>query len=124
METLLKKYGTLCLIATLLVACKYANIQQQKEVVEKKDTVVENERTAENQQVMLIVCFGRDFPGREAFLDAIATEFPSISSLYYIINAKVNDSVADQECILYKGDEAIYESMHLQGKNPEGFITH
>lgn len=68
-------------------------------------------RTAENQQVMLIVCFGRDFPGREAFLDAIATEFPSISSLYYIINAKVNDSVADQECILYKGDEAIYESM-------------
>ncbi|MCR4910378.1 MAG: 23S rRNA (uracil(1939)-C(5))-methyltransferase RlmD [Bacteroidales bacterium] len=68
-------------------------------------------RTAENQQVMLIVCFGQDFPGREAFLDAIAAEFPSISSLYYIINAKVNDSVTDQECILYKGDEAIYESM-------------
>lgn len=68
-------------------------------------------RTAENQQVMLIVCFGRDFHGREAFLDAIAAEFPEISSLYYLINAKVNDSVADQECILYKGDEAIYESM-------------
>lgn len=68
-------------------------------------------RTAENQRVMLIVCFGRDFPGREAFLDAIAAEFPQISSLYYLINAKVNDSVADQECILYKGDEAIYESM-------------
>ena len=68
-------------------------------------------RTAENQQVMLIVCFGRDFPEREAFLDAIAAEFPEISSLYYLINAKVNDSVTDQECILYKGDEAIYESM-------------
>ncbi|MBP5571455.1 MAG: 23S rRNA (uracil(1939)-C(5))-methyltransferase RlmD [Bacteroidales bacterium] len=68
-------------------------------------------RTAENQQVMLIVCFAHEFPERRAFLDAIAEEFPEISSLYYLINEKVNDSVTDQECILYKGDEAIYESM-------------
>ena len=39
--------------------------------------------------------------------------FPQISSLYYVINGKANDSVADQECILYKGDEAIYE--HMEG---------
>ena len=68
-------------------------------------------RTAENQQVMLIICFGHEFPERKEFLDAIAKEFPEISSLYYLINEKVNDSVTDQECILYKGDEAIYESM-------------
>ena len=68
-------------------------------------------RTAENQQVMLIICFGHIFPEMNAFLDAIAEEFPEISSLYYLINEKVNDSVTDQECILYKGDEAIYESM-------------
>ena len=68
-------------------------------------------RTTDDGQVMLIVCFGEDFPGRPALLDAVAEEFPQITSLYYIINAKCNDSVSDQECILYKGDEAIYETM-------------
>ena len=37
METLLKKFGTLCLIATLLVACKDANSQPQKEVVDTQE---------------------------------------------------------------------------------------
>lgn len=37
METLLKKYGTLCLIATFLVACKDAKCQQQKETVDTQE---------------------------------------------------------------------------------------
>lgn len=37
METLLKKFGTLCLIATLLVACKDANSQPQKEAVDTQE---------------------------------------------------------------------------------------
>ena len=37
METLLKKYGTLCLIATMFVACKDANSQPQKEVVDTQE---------------------------------------------------------------------------------------
>ena len=37
METLLKKFGTLCLIVTLLVACKEAKSQPQKEVVIKEE---------------------------------------------------------------------------------------
>ena len=37
METLLKKYGTLCLIATLLVACNDVHSQQQKEVVDTQE---------------------------------------------------------------------------------------
>ncbi len=68
-------------------------------------------RTTDDGQVMLIVCFAADFPGREAMLDAIAEQFPQITSLYYIINSKLNDSIGDQECILYRGDEAIYETM-------------
>ncbi len=68
-------------------------------------------RTTDDGQVMLIVCFAADFEGREAMLDAIAEEFPQITSLYYIINSKLNDSIGDQECILYRGDEAIYETM-------------
>ncbi len=68
-------------------------------------------RTSESGATMVIVCFAADFEGRERFLDAIAAEFPQISSLYYIINSKLNDSISDQTCILFKGDEAIYEEM-------------
>ena len=68
-------------------------------------------RTTESGAAMVIVCFASDFRGRKAFLDALAAEFPQITSLYYIINAKLNDSISDQRCILYKGEEAIYEEM-------------
>lgn len=68
-------------------------------------------RTTDAGAVMLILCFGKEFEGRVQMLDAIAEAFPQITSLYYIINSKLNDSVGDQECILYKGDEAIWETM-------------
>ena len=68
-------------------------------------------RTTERGEVMLIVCFGGKFPGMNDMLDAIADGFPQIKSLYYIVNAKVNDSITDQDCILYNGEEAIYEEM-------------
>lgn len=69
-------------------------------------------RTTEDGQVMLILCmYYEDKEVREALLDAILAEFPQITSLYYVINTKVNDSISDQECILYKGNEAIVETM-------------
>jgi len=69
-------------------------------------------RTTEDGQVMLIIClFYEDKEVREALLDAILEAFPQITSLYYVINTKVNDSISDQECILYKGNEAIVETM-------------
>ena len=69
-------------------------------------------RTTESGQVMLIVCFAReDRRKREALLDAVLEAFPQVSSLYYVINEKLNDSISDQSPILYKGDEAIYEEM-------------
>ena len=71
-------------------------------------------RSAEAGDIMLIICFyHEDAEARTALLDAVSEAFPQISSLYYVINGKANDSVADQECILYKGDEAIYE--HMEG---------
>lgn len=71
-------------------------------------------RSTEAGDIMLIICFyHEDAEARTALLDAVSEAFPQISSLYYVINGKANDSVADQECILYKGDEAIYE--HMEG---------
>ena len=68
-------------------------------------------RTTENGGLMVIVCFGKDFPGRGRMLETLSERFPEITSLYYIINAKVNDSVSDQTPLLFKGDEAVYEEM-------------
>ena len=62
--------------------------------------------------VMLIICFyHEDKARREALLDAVSEAFPQIVSLYYVINGKANDSISDQECLLYKGQEVIYEKM-------------
>lgn len=62
--------------------------------------------------VMLIIVFWEERENeRKALLDAIADKFPQIKSLYYVINSKMNDSIGDQECVLYKGEEAIYETM-------------
>jgi len=69
-------------------------------------------RTTEAGNVMLIIVFWReDKAARKALLDAIQAKFPQITSLYYVINGKMNDSISDQECILYSGEEAIYETM-------------
>ena len=69
-------------------------------------------RTNQAGETMLIICFyHEDEKARKALLDAVAAEFPQIVSLYYVINGKANDSISDQECVLYKGDEAIYETM-------------
>ncbi len=69
-------------------------------------------RTTEEGNVMLIICFYHENEeARKGLLDALAAEFPQITSLYYVINGKANDSISDQECILYKGEDAIYEYM-------------
>lgn len=69
-------------------------------------------RTTEDGQVMLILCFAKpDEAPRTALLDAVSARFPEITSLYYVINEKLNDSISDQSPILYKGADAIYETM-------------
>ena len=69
-------------------------------------------RTTEDGNVMVILSFFYDEPeSRNSMLDAMSEAFPQITSLYYIINSKLNDSISDLDCILYKGDDAIYEHM-------------
>lgn len=68
-------------------------------------------RTTEDGQVMVILCLAYDDSSRPLLLDALCEAFPQITSLYYIINSKFNDSIGDQTPILYKGAPAIYESM-------------
>ena len=69
-------------------------------------------RIASTSEVMLIVVFAR--PEQEKIDDlmgAIAAEFPEITSLLYVVNQKVNDTIADQEVITYRGRDYINEEM-------------
>jgi len=69
-------------------------------------------RTTDDGQVMVIICFFyEDEKARKGLLDALVEAFPQITSLYYIINTKLNDTIGDQDCILYRGEAAIYETM-------------
>lgn len=69
-------------------------------------------RSTEAGALMLIVVFAKENKElRTALLDAVAARFPQITSLYYVINEKCNDSIGDRECILYKFEDAIYENM-------------
>ena len=68
-------------------------------------------RSNEEGNVMVIVCFAQNSPQIKPMLDALQSEFPQITSLWYIINSKLNDSISDQECILHGGADAIYETM-------------
>ena len=69
-------------------------------------------RIASTGEVMLIVVFAR--PEQEKIDDlmgAIAAEFPEITSLLYVVNQKVNDTIADQEVFTYRGRDYINEGM-------------
>jgi 23S rRNA (uracil1939-C5)-methyltransferase len=69
-------------------------------------------RNSHDGKIMVIVVFFHDEPERRnGLLDFLATEFPQISSLLYIINSKRNDSLADQLPVLYRGDDHLIEEM-------------
>jgi len=77
-------------------------------------------RTSSTGELMVIVVLGKDAGDsagpeardkRNALLDALSAAFPEINSLYYVINPKGNDTINDLECVLYKGEDAIYEQM-------------
>ncbi|MDH8702554.1 23S rRNA (uracil1939-C5)-methyltransferase [Dysgonomonadaceae bacterium PH5-43] len=69
-------------------------------------------RTSSTGEVMLIVVFfDDDKEKQEALLSFVADKFPQITSLLYIINQKANDTITDQEVIVYKGRDYIYEEM-------------
>lgn len=69
-------------------------------------------RTATTGELMLIVVFGEDDEIKiKSLLDATQIAFPEITSLMYVVNRKVNDTIADQDVILYSGREYIVEQM-------------
>ena len=81
-------------------------------------------RTASTGEVMVIVVFNEeDKPRIEALLNHIQDRFPQITSLFYVVNTKWNDSLTDQTPVLFSGKDHIIERMEdLQFKvGPKSF---
>jgi len=69
-------------------------------------------RTSTTNELMLIVVFYyNDQEAIVALLNHISEKFPAITSLMYIVNSKSNDSITDQEVILFKGKDHFFEQM-------------
>lgn len=69
-------------------------------------------RIASTGEVMVVAVTGSDdVAAIESMLNALNAEFPEITSLHYVINLKVNDSIADQNVIHFSGKPYIEEEM-------------
>lgn len=67
--------------------------------------------TSIGEIMVLIQFFEEDKQKRELLLDFISEKFPEVTSLQYVINTKANDTLYDQNVILYKGRDYILEEM-------------
>jgi len=69
-------------------------------------------RTSTTGDLMVVISFFyEDETLREELLSYLSNEFPEITSLQYVINSKRNDTIADQDIIVYKGKDHIIEKM-------------
>ena len=63
------------------------------------------------ETMVIVVFFEEHIDKRVKLLDFIASRFPEVTSLYYVINSKRNSSLTDQKPILYKGVGYLTEYM-------------
>ncbi len=69
-------------------------------------------RTSSIGEIMVMIQFFYDNKQeRELLLDHLASKFPEITSLQYVVNGKANDTIYDQDVVLYQGRDYILEEM-------------
>lgn len=68
-------------------------------------------RTSTTGETMVTVVFAHEDPKQDLLLDFLAKRFPEITSLNYIINNKLNDSINDLEARCYSGKPYMEERM-------------
>ncbi len=82
-------------------------------------------RTGDDGQTMVIMVFAQDNPEQIfPMLDFITAQFPTVTSLHYVINTKRNDTISDLDIILHAGKPCITIQMeHLTFKiGPHSFF--
>jgi 23S rRNA (uracil1939-C5)-methyltransferase len=86
---------------------QFFDLREQKGFL--RNIVIRN--SLEGKVMVIVVFFYDDIEKRESLLDFLASEFPQITSLMFVINSKRNDSLNDQDPILYKGEDHLVEVM-------------
>lgn len=67
--------------------------------------------TSIGEWMLIVVFYEDDAEKREKLLNFIADKFPQLTSLLYIINQKANDTITDQEVLVWSGRDYIVEEM-------------
>lgn len=67
--------------------------------------------TTTGDLMVILVVFYDDREAIYNLLDYVYKQFPSITSLMYVVNPKRNDTISDLEVILYKGRDHMIETM-------------
>lgn len=77
-----------------------------------RNMMIRNSNTGELMVVMQF-CIMNDNEQKEAenVMHFLSEEFPEITSLLYVNNKKFNDTIGDQEVIVYKGNDHIFLQM-------------
>jgi 23S rRNA (uracil1939-C5)-methyltransferase len=86
---------------------QFFDLREQKGFL--RNIVIRN--TLDGNVMVIVVFFHEDVEKRTGLLDFLASEFPQITSLMFVINSKRNDSLNDQIPVLYKGEDHIVEEM-------------
>ena len=86
----------------------YFDIKEQTGFL--RNLIVRN--SLDGNVMVIVVFYYEDAELRKNLLDFLHEKFPQIVSLMYVINCKRNDSLGDQDVILYKGDDHLIETMH------------
>jgi 23S rRNA (uracil1939-C5)-methyltransferase len=86
---------------------QFFDLREQKGFL--RNLVIRN--SLEGNVMIIAVFFHEDVGKRKGLLNFLASEFSQITSLMYVINSKRNDSLNDQNPILYKGDDHLVEEM-------------
>lgn len=68
-------------------------------------------RTTTLGEVMVILSVQFDVPEVYELLEAVKKEFPDLTSLMYVINPKLNETLYDQEILTYAGRDHIFEEL-------------
>ncbi len=88
----------------------FFDLRQQKGLL--RDVIIRNSNTGE---WMVIIQFHYDETGGKdealGLLKHISDKFPEISSLLYLDNQKCNDTIGDQDILVFKGNDHIFETM-------------
>jgi 23S rRNA (uracil1939-C5)-methyltransferase len=86
---------------------EFFDIREQKGFL--RNLIVRN--NLQDEVMVIVVFYYEDKTAREDLLNFIRQRFPRIISLMYIINSKKNDSLSDQEPVLFCGKDHLIEDM-------------